>query len=87
MVQKGNLAVLEGMQAKRSKISETGEAMPTKIGFHAFYVNLYLHEFLSRFYFLTPPPWTLHVIKNMYWDKFYFSLLLLPLTITCRHCY
>ena len=25
-------------------ISETGEAMPTKIGVHAFDVNLYLHE-------------------------------------------
>ena len=30
------------------KISETGEATPTKFGFYAFHINLYLHEFLSR---------------------------------------
>ena len=42
MVRKGNLAVFEG-----SNISETGEAMPTKIGVHAFDVNLYLHEFFE----------------------------------------
>ena len=44
MGQKGNLAVFEG-----SSISETGEAMPTKIGVHAFDINPYLHEFLGRF--------------------------------------
>ena len=44
MGQKGNLAVFEG-----SSISETGEAMPTKIGVHACYINAYLHEFLGRF--------------------------------------
>ena len=64
MVRKGNLAVFEGMQAKRSKISETGEAMPTKISFYAFHVNLYLHEFFEPILFLTPPPWTIHVIKK-----------------------
>ena len=48
MVQKENLAVFESCS-----ISETGEVMPTKIGLHAFHVNLYLHEFLSQFYFLT----------------------------------
>ena len=31
---------------KSSRISETGESMPTKIGVHAFDINLYLHEFL-----------------------------------------
>ena len=40
MVRKGNLTVFES-----SCISETGESMPTKIGVHAFDINLYLHEF------------------------------------------
>ena len=35
MVRKGNLAVFES-----SNISVTGEAMPTKIGVHAFDINL-----------------------------------------------
>ena len=42
MVRKGNLAVFEN-----SSISETKEVMPTKIGLHAFHVNLYLHEFFG----------------------------------------
>ena len=29
------------------KISETGEATPTKIGVHACYINPYLHEFFE----------------------------------------
>ena len=41
MVRKGKLAVFEG-----SSISETGKAPPTKIGVHAFDINLCLHEFL-----------------------------------------
>ena len=46
MVGKGNLVVFEG-----SGISETGQAMPTKIGVHAFDINPYLRmNFLSRFY-------------------------------------
>ena len=36
MVGKGNLAVFES-----SNISETGQAMPTKIGVHAFDINSY----------------------------------------------
>ena len=32
---------------KSSNISETGEAMPTKIGVHAFHINPYLHEFFE----------------------------------------
>ena len=40
MVGRGNLAVFESIN-----ISETGEAMLTKIGLHAFHVNLYSHEF------------------------------------------
>ena len=42
MVGKGNLAVFES-----SIISETGDAMPTKIGVHAFDINPYLHEFFE----------------------------------------
>ena len=44
MVRKGNLAIFEG-----SGISETGEAMPTKISVHACYINAYLHEFIELF--------------------------------------
>ena len=42
MVGKGNLAVFEGCS-----ISETGNAMPTKIGVHAFDINPYLHIFFE----------------------------------------
>ena len=42
MVGKGNLAIFEG-----NSISETEEAMPTKIGVHAFDINSYLHEFFE----------------------------------------
>ena len=39
MDRKGNLAVLVG-----SNISETEEALPTKIGVHVCDINHYLHE-------------------------------------------
>ena len=42
MVGKGNLAVFES-----SGISETGECTPTKIGVHAWYINVYLHEYFE----------------------------------------
>ena len=42
MVRKGKLAVFKG-----SSISETGEALPTRIGVHAFDINAYLHEFFK----------------------------------------
>ena len=42
MVGKGNLAVFES-----SGISETREDTPTKIGVHACYINVYLHEFFQ----------------------------------------
>ena len=42
MVEKGNLVVFEG-----SNISETEEAMPTKIGVHVCHMNIYLHEFFE----------------------------------------
>ena len=44
MVRKGNLAIFES-----SNISETRMVTPIKIGMHAQYINLYLHEFFSRF--------------------------------------
>ena len=42
MVRKGKLAIFES-----SSISETGEVTPTKIGAHAYLINLYLHEFFE----------------------------------------
>ena len=42
MVRKGKLAVFEGCG-----ISKTKETTPTKIGVHACYINLYLHEFFQ----------------------------------------
>ena len=42
MDRKGNLAIFES-----SGISETEEAMPTKIGVHALGINPYLHEFFK----------------------------------------
>ena len=42
MVRKGNLAFFEG-----SSISETREALPTKIVVCACDINLYLHEFFE----------------------------------------
>ena len=42
MVGKGKLAVFES-----SSISETIKTTPTKIGVHACYINVYLHEFFE----------------------------------------
>ena len=42
MARRGNLAVFES-----SGISETRESTLTKIGVHAFDINLYMHEFLE----------------------------------------
>ena len=42
MVRREKLAVFES-----ANISETGEVMPTKIGVHACYINLYLHKFFE----------------------------------------
>ena len=39
---------------KGGKISETGETMPTKIGLHAFHINLYLHDFFEPILFFEP---------------------------------
>ena len=42
MVRKGKLAVFES-----SNISENREAMRTKIGVYACYINTYLHDFFE----------------------------------------
>ena len=42
MVGKGKLTFFES-----SNISETGQALPTKIGVHACYINSYLYEFFE----------------------------------------
>ena len=42
MGRKGKLAVFES-----SSISETGEAMPTKIDVYVCYINIYLHDFFE----------------------------------------
>ena len=42
MGQRGNLAVFES-----TNISETEEVMPTKIGVHVSYINLYMHDFFE----------------------------------------
>ena len=42
MVGKGNLTVFESIN-----ISETRKATPIKIGVHAQYIDLYLHEFFE----------------------------------------
>ena len=44
MVGKGNLTDFES-----SNIYATGMATPIKIGEHAQYIDLYLHDFLSQF--------------------------------------
>ena len=50
---KGSFGCFEGKR-KRSKISETGEATPTKICLHAFHINFYLHEFFEPILFFDP---------------------------------
>ena len=37
-----------------SQSSKTGEAMPIKVGLHAFHVNLYLHKFFEPILFFDP---------------------------------
>ena len=64
MVWKGNLAKFES-----SKISEIEEATFTKIGVHAFNINLYLHEFFEPILFdlIFSLPWTIaHGLKGKF---------------------
>ena len=42
MGRKGKMVVFES-----SDISETREVMPTKIGVHVCYINIYLHDFFE----------------------------------------
>ena len=53
MVWKGNISHFR----RQAKGAKTGETTATKIGFHAFHDNFYLHKFLSWSYFW--PPWTI----------------------------
>ena len=53
MVRREILAVLKANE-KGKKISETGEVTPTKIDLHAFWVNLYLHEFFEPIFIFDP---------------------------------
>ena len=52
MVRREILAVFEA--SEKSHNSETEEVTPTKIGLHAFQVNLYLHEFFEPILFFDP---------------------------------
>ena len=53
MVQKGNLAFIEGHR-KGPNLQNRGGHAHQKIGLHAFQINLYLHEYLEQILFLTP---------------------------------
>ena len=52
MVGREILAILKTNES--GKISKTVEATLTKIGFHAFHNNLYLHEFFEPILFFDP---------------------------------
>ena len=44
--------------SKKVNVLEIREATPTKIGLHAFHINLYLHEFFESILFFDPlGPW------------------------------
>ena len=53
MVQKEILAILKTNE-KGAISSETGETTPTKIGLHAFHINLYMHETFEPILFFDP---------------------------------
>ena len=50
---KGNFGSFEEIHL-RGQISETGKATPTKFGFNAFYVNLYLYKIFEPILFFDP---------------------------------
>ena len=58
MVQREISAVFEGRQ-NEVKSPKTGEATPTKIGLHAYSINLYLHNFFEPILFLIPMDYTM----------------------------
>ena len=70
MVRKGNLVVFEG-----SNISETKEAIPTKIGVHAFDINPYLHEFFEPVLFFDHMDSIVHVSEGKFELLVYVYLL------------
>ena len=59
---------------KRSHNSKTGEATPTKIGFHAFHANLYLPEFFEPILFFDLP-WT--IVHDASYNYSLLSVLIL----------
>ena len=54
-------------QTRKGKISETREAMPNKIGLHAFYINLYLHGFFEPALFFD---YIVHDLKGKFGSRF-----------------
>ena len=82
---KGNLGCLEG-RVKRRKISETEEAMLTKLGVCAFHINFYLHKFFESILFFWSPSTIVHVLKTIIeankkeeglWNQYLLFLILL----------
>ena len=62
----GNFGHFEDKQEK-DKISGTKKVTPTKFGFHAFHVNLYLHELFEQILFFDPmdySPWSASVFQD-----------------------
>ena len=55
----------------KQKGSKIREAMPTKIGLHAFPINLYLHEIYEPILFLTPMDYS----KYMYMQRTYLHVI------------
>ena len=51
---------------KKSHNSETGETTTTKIGFHAFHDNFYLHKFFELILFLTPMDYSQWVEREIW---------------------
>ena len=61
---KGNFDCFETNKKGQNLRNQRG--LPTKIGFHAFHVNLYLYKFLRWFYFLTPMDYIVHGPKRKF---------------------
>ena len=79
MVGKGKLAVFES-----SSISEIIKATPTKIGLHAFHINLYLHEFFELILFFDPH--RLYMYMHTLHYSTYSPLTVLIFTLLFNSC-
>ena len=51
------MQVYHGLKGENN---ETGEAMPTKLGTHAYLINLYFHKFFELIQFLAPMDYIVH---------------------------